>query len=237
MSTNKLQGLALGEVKPVPQNEMEMVEAMLIAQHGFNDAVRPDWLMERLDWSMAIMCEAVELAGHLGWEWWKKTDIDLAQARLEVVDIWAFGMSMLLDQKEGKIDKDVVTAVVQLLSTPRYECGKNNLLDAVKALATNAGCHVFSLHDLATVMQGLDMSVADLYIWYTGKNTLNRFRQDNGYRIGTYQKIWGTYEDNEHLTAVLENCAPDPAMPVDQWIYMHLDGRYRDATRSPAVAV
>lgn len=34
---------------------------------------------------------------------------------------------------------------------------------------------------------------------YTGKNVLNVFRQDHGYKAGTYIKVWDGREDNEHL--------------------------------------
>lgn len=41
-----------------------------------------------------------------------------------------------------------------------------------------------------------------------GKNVLNRFRQANGYRTaikeGTYRKLWGGREDNEHLFPALD---------------------------------
>lgn len=39
-----------------------------------------------------------------------------------------------------------------------------------------------------------------LFESYVGKNVLNKFRQDNGYKEGTYIKIWKDgREDNEHL--------------------------------------
>ena len=37
-----------------------------------------------------------------------------------------------------------------------------------------------------------------------GKQTLTQFRQNNGYKDGTYQKVWGGREDNEFLTDALE---------------------------------
>jgi hypothetical protein len=40
------------------------------------------------------------------------------------------------------------------------------------------------------------MSIEDVYIAYIVKNCLNKFRQDNGYKDGTYNKIWIDKEDN-----------------------------------------
>jgi len=44
---------------------------------------------------------------------------------------------------------------------------------------------------------GLDFET--LYVAYIGKNVLNFFRQDNGYKDGSYIKEWDGREDNEHL--------------------------------------
>jgi hypothetical protein len=40
---------------------------------------------------------------------------------------------------------------------------------------------------------------------YIGKNCLNKFRQDNGYKEGTYIKIWDEQEDNVVMMSILNN--------------------------------
>ena len=47
------------------------------------------------------------------------------------------------------------------------------------------------------------MSWQDMYCQYVSKNVLNFFRQDHGYKEGTYRKIWGQREDNEHLVEIM----------------------------------
>ena len=42
----------------------------------------------------------------------------------------------------------------------------------------------------------LNLSFEELYSLYIGKNVLNQFRQDNGYKEGTYIKMWNGEEDN-----------------------------------------
>ena len=42
-----------------------------------------------------------------------------------------------------------------------------------------------------------------LYRNYVGKNVLNLFRQENGYKDGTYKKIWNGEEDNEVLARLM----------------------------------
>ena len=48
-----------------------------------------------------------------------------------------------------------------------------------------------------------ELSAEELYRQYVGKNVLNFFRQDHGYKEGTYKKLWQEREDNEHLVEVL----------------------------------
>lgn len=45
----------------------------------------------------------------------------------------------------------------------------------------------------------------DLSGYYFGKNVLNQFRQDNGYKEGTYIKIWNNEEDNVHMLRIVES--------------------------------
>lgn len=46
----------------------------------------------------------------------------------------------------------------------------------------------------------------DFYALYLAKNALNKFRQDNGYKNGTYKKIWhGNMEDNYHVSKIIDD--------------------------------
>jgi len=55
----------------------------------------------------------------------------------------------------------------------------------------------------------MDMSFDELYEIYVGKNVLNMFRQDNGYKEGTYNKVWSGREDNEHLADIMKQLNGD----------------------------
>jgi len=50
----------------------------------------------------------------------------------------------------------------------------------------------------------LNLSFLELNKLYIGKNVLNLFRQDNGYKEGTYIKIWNGEEDNIHMIRILD---------------------------------
>jgi hypothetical protein len=58
-----------------------------------------------------------------------------------------------------------------------------------------------------------------------GKNTLNRFRQHNGYKDGTYIKIWNGLEDNEVLFKILADIKPEQTS-VAEHIYSELKNHY-----------
>jgi hypothetical protein len=52
------------------------------------------------------------------------------------------------------------------------------------------------------VMSGLNLNT--LYRLYVGKNILNQFRQDHGYKDGSYIKIWDGEEDNVVMKRIWE---------------------------------
>jgi hypothetical protein len=60
------------------------------------------------------------------------------------------------------------------------------------------------------IMSGLNLE--SLYRLYVGKNILNQFRQDNGYKDGSYIKVWNGEEDNVVMKRIWEdnnNIKPD----------------------------
>ncbi len=75
-------------------------------------------------------------------------------------------------------------------------------------------------------MAGVDMSFDQLYRGYVGKNVLNFFRQDHGYKDGSYRKHWGDgREDNVHLVEVVQSLdATVPTFKED--LYSALQARY-----------
>jgi hypothetical protein len=70
------------------------------------------------------------------------------------------------------------------------------------------------------------MPVDELFRLYVGKNVLNHFRQDHGYKSGEYRKLWNGREDNAHLVELLDELG-GPADTVPDRLYEALAGRYR----------
>jgi hypothetical protein len=79
--------------------------------------------------------------------------------------------------------------------------------------------------DFATVMNLIEMDFDALYRSYVGKNVLNFFRQDHGYKDGSYIKVWQGREDNEHLVEVVNQLDSNDSGFRDE-VYRGLVARY-----------
>ena len=64
---------------------------------------------------------------------------------------------------------------------------------------------------------------------YIGKNVLNFFRQDHGYKAGSYIKIWGGREDNEHLSDIVAALDVSSDSFADD-VYQALSAAYPEQT-------
>ena len=71
---------------------------MLRLQDAMNTKVHPEWTQQGFEYYRAVWVECAELLDHHGWKWWKKQNPDIEQIKLELIDIWHFGMSMLLTE-------------------------------------------------------------------------------------------------------------------------------------------
>ena len=176
------------------------VQTMLDLQDKMNTKVHPRWREQGYEWYRAAWIECAELMDHAGYKWWKHAEPDIEQIQLEVVDIWHFGMSALL---VGNEDTEALAAnIVADLSASTD--ASLTLLEASEALASACiTSESFSTSAFLDLMQASSLSFDQLYRMYVGKNVLNFFRQDHGYKDGSYVKVWDGREDNEHLSDIL----------------------------------
>ncbi len=206
---------------------------MLELQDGMNNKVNPDWVAANNNWHRAIQVEGVEAIEHHGWKWWKKQDCDLAQLRMELVDIWHFMLSASIQAKFGNIALAKMEMMAELnlrqksvqFDSQYYVLTQLSLLDKLDLLVGLAAAKRASLALFESLLHDCDMEWNDLFKQYVGKNVLNVFRQDHGYKAGTYIKVWDGREDNEHLVEVLEIVdleSPD----VRDELYSSLKARY-----------
>lgn len=196
---------------------------MLALQDQMNTKVHPEWRQQNYAWYRAIWTECAELMDHYGWKWWKKQTPELDQIKLEIVDIWHFGMSTYL------VDSSDYAAVAKEISTQWIEATDDgDFLRAVEAVAANTlATQKMSIPDFCRLMIIMDMSMDELFRQYIGKNVLNFFRQDHGYKDGTYIKVWNGKEDNEVLAEALNALDPAADNFKDQ-VYEALTAHYPD---------
>lgn len=214
---------------------MDKILLMLQLQSQLNDATNgEDWTKgvtkngKAINWRRCIYMECAEMVDSFSWKHWKSIhkEPDWNNHQIEVVDVWHFIMSLAIENyahmlKGGvedlavmifeldsfnKIDveeihfatqSEVITKVENII---RLSISKNDL--ELETL-------ISEFFDLV-VMSGLDLDT--LYRLYVGKNILNQFRQDNGYKDGSYIKVWDGEEDNVVMKRIWEensNIKPD----------------------------
>jgi len=197
---------------------------MLTMQNNMNTRVHENWIAQDFEWYRAAWVECGELIDHYGYKWWKKQDPDLEQVRLEVIDIWHFGMSALFE--DGKsIDELAVEIADELEGHQPTGAGVREATEALARYCLET--RSFSPSRFWDLMLASGLDFDSLYTAYVGKNVLNFFRQDNGYKEGTYVKDWGGREDNEHLADLVAALDKD-AEDFSDRVYQALESRYTD---------
>jgi dimeric dUTPase (all-alpha-NTP-PPase superfamily) len=187
------------------------LNTMLDLQDKMNKKVNPDWLNAGYAYLRAAMIESVEAIEHHGWKWWKAQDKDIAQVQMELVDIWHFALSDIIITYQGDKQKASDLIAQELQSAPTslsfdntdYNFHQHSLVENLELMAGLCVAKRFSVPLFIKIVEQAEMTSAMLFEQYVGKNILNFFRQDHGYKDGTYIKIWDGREDNEHLVEVL----------------------------------
>ncbi len=197
------------------------IKQMLTMQDAMNSRVSETWRDNGYEWYRAIWVECAEMLDHHGWKWWKHQEIDIAQVQLELVDIFHFGLSLRL-MTGATVESITDTLAVELTQSS----GEKDFKIALENLASTAVSNKsFDAIALADCMRLMNMDLDELFRQYVGKNTLNFFRQDHGYKEGSYIKIWNGEEDNEVL-AKLVNSLDASASDFQQQLYAALEAKY-----------
>lgn len=191
-----------------------------------------------INWRRCITMECAELIDSFNWKHWKDIDIapDWDNITIELVDIWHFIMSLGLEYYKnkglGNID-DIVNYVIDTkyfdeFCTDSIAPDNGDSLSIINAIEhmmkdTLSQENFYKITDdffSSAIQCGLSME--DLYKYYLGKNILNGFRQDHGYKEGTYVKVWHGQEDNDVMMKMLEE---DATLTADS-LYKQLKEAY-----------
>jgi len=208
---------------------MDKILLMLQLQNQLNDATNgKEWVNgitkngKTINWKRCIYMECAEMVDSFSWKHWKSIDKepDWENHQIEVVDVWHFIMSLAIEEYSkhktsynleelsihisklssfNKINDNVCKFEVQDKVIEKVE---NLIALAILKDRFDLDSLINDFFDLV-VISGLNLST--LYKLYVGKNILNQFRQDNGYKDGTYIKVWNNEEDNILMKRIWEN--------------------------------
>lgn len=216
---------------------VEMVEKICAMQDELNCMIHPNWIKQGWCWQLAIADEVMELANHVGWKWWKDagtpkfqiTPENLKQVQLEAIDILHFLVSWHLDVSEGLSGRTHVIALQRGLDYGAQRKSKHDLLSLLRCVLTIEPWALGQLLDM------LELTPEKVLEVYTQKYVLNKFRQDHGYKDGTYCKHWKvelpdaeaeTLEDNEVLELVVDMFKSEGETIEPERLYNGLKARY-----------
>lgn len=207
---------------------------MLKLQDQINSQVNPDWKTAEQDWLTAIFVESGEAVESYGYKWWKKQTPDMDNVRLELVDIWHFIMSYTLEEGAQYYPDDLVAAMHEAFSEvfDDYSVSFNFYVRCLNAELLERDFYTAWV-SFAYLCDKADLSWNQLYSTYIAKNALNAFRANNGYKEGTYKKIWladniyGDKEDNYFLMEYLKEVDVSATEDLYEQVYNYLTTTYQ----------
>ena len=228
---------------------MDKILLMLQLQNQLNEATNGDkWTQgitkngKTINWRRCIYMECAEMVDSFSWKHWKSIDKepDWDNHQIEVVDVWHFIMSLAIEEYAKDLRGGVEDLGISIAQYPKFDMiitDKKNFskqedvieqIEKLIRLAINEG--KLDLEKLVTdfftlvIMSGLNLDT--LYRLYVGKNILNQFRQDHGYKDGSYIKVWNGEEDNVVMKRVWEddsNIKPDMLYKELAKVYLSLE--------------
>lgn len=215
----------------------DQAATMLSLQGSMNSKVDPNWVQARYPYLRAVAIEGAEAIEHHGWKWWKKQEKDLPQLQMELIDIWHFILSevLLRSTDSGADPEQELHAALKAAEAQNelefdgssYQLTEMDLLSKLELLIALSVARRIELAVFASIMVDCELNWTELFRQYVGKNVLNMFRQDKGYKEGSYQKLWQGREDNEYLVDIIHKLDPDSA-DFKEAIYAELANAYPD---------
>ena len=196
-----------------------------------------------INWKRCIYMECAELIDSFSWKHWKNinNEADWNNVTVEIVDIWHFVMSLLLEEYKTNAKGSLDQLISDVLDVQGFEAFTK------EPLSVHSADPMELINDIESIihdMTGFEVDLFDgllkeyfalsrkcgvnlkvLYKFYVAKNVLNQFRQDHGYKEGSYKKVWNGKEDNEVMLSFLD--AQD--VPGTEALYKRLEKAYAKA--------
>lgn len=198
---------------------MDKILLMLQLQASLNEATNGEKWTEGItkndkiiNWKRCIYMECAEMIDSFSWKHWKniEKEPDWDNLQIEVVDVWHFIMSLAIENYSKTLRGQIEDLAINISQSDNFakidtqnelfalqddviEKIESIMYDVLSKDSLNLEKLIADFFDLV-LMSGLDLE--SLYKLYVGKNILNQFRQDHGYKDGSYIKVWAGEEDN-----------------------------------------
>src|SRR5262245_6080251 len=151
-----------------------MLRAMLELQDSMNRKINPEWLSAGYPFLRAVLVEAVKALDHYGWKWWKSQATDIAQLRIELIDIWHFLLSEYLVRARGDKAQAAHALLadwqggsnVVLFDAREYDLAVLDVRDKLELLTAMAAVRRICTPLVADLLAACDVSAAQLYREY-----------------------------------------------------------------------
>ena len=199
------------------------LEEMFLLQKQLNDSTNGlNWELgvnkfgKEINWLRCIHMEAAELIDSTPWKHWKNIEAksDMDNIHVELVDIWHFLMSYIL--QETNVPKAVSLVNTHCIYESNEDVDYKVMISETEKLSYIAiAIETGNMPSFSGIERFIDqffrtckisgLSFNWLQKLYIGKNCLNKFRQDNGYKEGSYIKIWNGSEDNVIMVELLKD--------------------------------
>lgn len=229
-----------------PELAISQLASMLKIQNDVNCIIDEQWVDRGRDWFLYIACETNELIDRLGFKHWAKhpedSEINIQQNQIELVDAAHFMFSqMCIERKKMTQDSLENDYLRKWLSAPApHLSSKEVRLMYARQLMQAALNNDLdkTMASFAQLCAHYDLGHNELYGMYIGKAALNGHRANNGYKDGSYVKMWDGREDNEHLYEIIDaNIALTQTLSPDelkQFYEQKLADKYSEVTSSRA---
>lgn len=219
----------------------EQIKEMVSLQNHLNSMIDQEWFTKNNNWVLASMVELAEGIDHIGWKWWKKQTSNQEQAAIELVDVFHFQISQVIEYVTSDLNSTIVTDEVLEKSTDvifeyvnRGFISASGSLDTVMSNAHIVDALTYMIQHPEVVLgsamvfaEKLGMPPQRFFQTYIAKNVLNVFRQNNGYKTGEYRKEISfdgeIVEDNVVLEKVMAT------MPIESITYDNLYAEFQEA--------
>ncbi len=206
---------------------MDKILSMVQLQAQLNDATNGEkWTDgitkngKSINWKRCIYMECAEMVDSFSWKHWKSIDKepDWANHQIEVVDVWHFIISLGLEYYAQNLKGGVEELSLHFSELPSFSnistetthfASQDEVIAKVEdlirlALSSDALDLDKMVNDFFELVLMSGLNLDSLYRLYVGKNILNQFRQDHGYKDGSYIKVWNGEEDNVLMKRIWE---------------------------------